>query len=100
MQVPPVAVVGNPNAPRIGFGLTLADRHGERLHTLCGGNQATVAVGLLRKGLVLLYQHLVVAMEFLVPLDGAEIGGGEQDRRHGKQQLERQEQAVGTPSTP
>jgi len=48
------------------------------LDTLCRGDEAAVTVGLLLEGLMLLNQHVGVAVEFLIPLDGSEIGGGEQ----------------------
>ena len=53
-------------------------RDGKRLHTLRGGYEAAVAVGLLLEGLVLLNEHTVIAVQLLVPLHGAEISRGKQ----------------------
>lgn len=61
----------------------MLDGHGEGLHALGGSYETAVAVGLLLKRLVLLYQHARVATEFLVPLNGTEIGGGEEGSRQG-----------------
>ena len=48
---------------------------GERKRTIGGGNNHTVAIGLLDKALMALYQALVVAVQLLIPLDGTEICG-------------------------
>lgn len=58
-------------------------RHSEWLYALSGGDETAVAVGLFLERLVLLYQHARIATELLVPLDGSEIGGGEEGSRQG-----------------
>ena len=80
VQMAPVAVVGKQWVACRGCVL---DGHGEGLHALSGRDETAVAVGLLLKRLVLLYQHARVATEFLVPLNGTEIGGGEEGSRQG-----------------
>ena len=49
---------------------------GEGEGTVGGGDEHAVAISLLDKALVALYQALVVAVQLLVPLNGAEISGG------------------------
>ena len=41
-----------------------------------GWGEHAGAIRLLDKGLVALYQAFIVAVQLLVPLNGAEIGGG------------------------
>ena len=49
---------------------------GEREGAVGGWDEHAVPISLLDKVLVALYQALVVAVQLLVPLNGAEIGGG------------------------
>ena len=49
---------------------------GEREGAVGGWDEHAVAISLLDKALVALYQALVVAVQLLIPLNGAEIGGG------------------------
>ena len=49
----------------------------QRLHPLRGGYQATVTVGLFLETLPLLYLHLFMAIQFLVPLNRSEISRAE-----------------------
>ena len=58
--------------------------YGEGLQTVGGGNDATVAIGLLLIGVVLFYQATVVAVKLLIPLHRTEIGGLQQCRGHGR----------------
>lgn len=48
---------------------------GEREGAVGGRDDHTVTIGLLDKALVALYQAFIVAVQLLVPLDGAEICG-------------------------
>ena len=95
MEVAPVAVVADASSPHLppptgGGGLRLiCGRNlpqlgeagggfygdGQCLRTLCSGDDTAVAVGLLLERLIALYPHLVGTVEFLVPLDGSEVGG-------------------------
>ena len=54
----------------------------QRLHSIGCSYDTTVAIGLFLEGVVLLYQAMVVAVEFLIPLDGTEISGLKQHRGH------------------
>ena len=49
---------------------------GEGEGAVGGWDEHAVAISLLDKALVALYQALVVAVQLLIPLNGAEIGGG------------------------
>ena len=49
---------------------------GEREGAVGGRDDHTVAIGLLDKALVALYQAFIVAVQLLIPLDGTEICGG------------------------
>ena len=58
-------------------------RHRKHLRTVGRCYAAAVAVGLLLEMIVLLYLAMVVSIEFLIPLDRAEIGGCKQSGGHG-----------------
>lgn len=80
VQMSPVAVVRDTNIAHEAFRAIVSFYgHGERLRTVGRGNDAAVAIGLLHKVVVLLNdaRH---AMQLLVPLYGAEVGGAEKDR--------------------
>lgn len=77
VQMSPVAVVRDTNIAHGALRAVVSlDGHGERLRTVGRCNDAAVAVGLLHKMVVLLNdaRH---AMQLLVPLNGAEVGGAE-----------------------
>ena len=75
VHVAPVAVVAD---ECILHAMTILERdwHGEGLHPLGGGNETAVAEGLFGKGLVLFYQHLIIAIKLLIPLHRTKISGG------------------------
>ena len=76
VEMTPVAVVGDAYVAHGTFHAVITlYRHGEGLRTIGRGNDATVAVGLLDKVVMLLYDAMVT-VELLIPLNGAEIGGG------------------------
>ena len=50
-------------------------RDGESQRTIGGGYDHAIAISLLDETLMALYQALIVAMEFLIPLHRTEIGG-------------------------
>ena len=76
VEMTPVAVVGDAYVAHGTFHAVITlYRHGEGLRTIGRGNDATVTVGLLDKVVVLLYDA-TVTVELLIPLNGAEIGGG------------------------
>ena len=80
VKVSPVAMVRDTNIAHGAFRAVVSFYgHGERLRTVGRGNDAAVAVGLLHKMVVLLNdaRH---AMQLLVPLNGAEVGGAEKGR--------------------
>ena len=77
VQMSPVAMVRDTNIAHGAFRAVVSFYgHGERLRTVSRGNDTSVAVGLLHKMVVLLNdaRH---AMQLLVPLNGAEVGGAE-----------------------
>lgn len=77
VQMSPVAMVRDTNIAHGAFRAVVSFYgHGERLRSIGRGNDAAVAVGLLHKVVVLLNdaRH---AMQLLVPLNGAEVGGAE-----------------------
>ena len=49
--------------------------NGECLHAIGSCNDAAVAIGLFLKGVVLLYETMVVAIQLLVPLYRAKVSG-------------------------
>ena len=57
--------------------LWMADGHCQCLHTLSSSNKAAVAVSLLHEGLMHFHQHMLMAIELLIPLNRAEISGRE-----------------------
>ena len=57
----------------------LFHRNGKCLDAVSGGNQTTVAIGLLLKALPLFYDDMFSPMQFLIPLHRAEIGCTQQD---------------------
>ena len=74
MHVAPVGVVGNADVLHR-QGDVVIGRDGEREGAVGGRDDHTVTIGLLDKALVALYQAFIVAVQLLVPLDGAEICG-------------------------
>lgn len=77
VQMSPVAMVRYTNIAHGAFRAVVSFYgHGERLRTVGRGNDTSVAIGLLHKVVVLLNdaRH---AMQLLVPLYGAEVGGAE-----------------------
>ena len=75
MHVAPVGVVGDADVLHR-QGDVVIGGNGEREGTVGGRDDHTVAIGLLDKALVALYQAFIVAVQLLIPLDGAEICGG------------------------
>ena len=51
-------------------------RHRQCLNTLRSGYEAAVTVGLLHERFLPVDDDLLIAIQFLIPLDGAEVGGG------------------------
>ena len=78
VQVPPVAVVADAYVAGEAARVVVCYGNGKCLYAVRGGDAATVAVGLFHETVVLFHPYLLVAIEFLVPLHGSEIGGGEQ----------------------
>lgn len=74
MHVAPVGVVGNADVLHR-QGDVVIGRDGEREGAVGGRDEHAVTIGLLDKALVALYQAFIVAVQLLVPLDGAEICG-------------------------
>ena len=74
MHVAPVGVVGDADVLHR-HRCVVARRDGEGERSVGGRNNHTVAISLLDKALVALYQALVVAVQFLVPLHRTKIGG-------------------------
>lgn len=75
MDVAPVGVVGDADVLHR-QGDVVIGGNGERERTVGGRDDHTVAIGLLDKALVALYQAFIVAVQLLIPLDGTEICGG------------------------
>ena len=74
MDVAPIGVVGDADVLHRHAGV-MVRRDGEGKRTIGGRDNHTVAISLLDKALVALYQALVVTVQLLVPLHGTEIGG-------------------------
>lgn len=80
VKVSPVAVVRDTNIAHGAFRAVVSFYgHGERLRTVGRCYDASVAIGLLHKVVVLL-KDARHAMQLLVPLYGAEVGGAEKRR--------------------
>lgn len=80
VQMSPVAMVRDTNIAHGAFRAVVSFYgHGERLRTVGSCNDTSVAVGLLHKVVVLL-KDARHAMQLLVPLYGAEVGGAEKGR--------------------
>ena len=75
MNMAPVGVVGDADVFHRQRCIVVRG-DGEREGAVGGWDEHAVAISLLDKALVALYQALVVAVQLLVPLNGAEIGGG------------------------
>ena len=75
MDVAPVGVVGDADVLHRQR-CVVVRWDGERERTIGGRDDHTVAIGLLDKALVALYQAFIVAVQLLIPLDGTEICGG------------------------
>ena len=86
MEVAPVAVVADVKVTDSRFLVSRRTLYGngQCLHTLCGCDDTAVAVGLFLERLMTLYPHLVGTVEFLVPLDGSEVGGGKEYVHRGR----------------
>ena len=75
MNMAPVGVVGDADVfHRQRCVVVRGDGEGEG--AVGGWDEHAVAISLLDKALVAFYQALVVAVQLLIPLNGAEIGGG------------------------
>ena len=74
MDVAPVGVVGDADVLHR-QGDVVIGGDGEREGAVGGRDDHTVAIGLLDKALVALYQAFIVAVQLLIPLDGTEICG-------------------------
>lgn len=74
MHVAPVGVVGDADVLHR-QGDVVIGGDGERKRAVGGRDEHAVTIGLLDKALVALYQAFIVAVQLLVPLDGAEICG-------------------------
>ena len=75
VNMAPVGVVGDADVfHRQRCVVVRGDGEGEG--AVGGWDEHAVAISLLDKALVALYQALVVAVQLLIPLNGAEIGGG------------------------
>lgn len=78
MEMAPGTMVADAYIAHLAFQAVIAlDGNGKRLGTLRRGDDATVAVGLLDEVVVLLDIAKAIAIELLIPLYRAEIGGGE-----------------------
>ena len=77
MQSSPVAVVADAYVACKGFVTIVTDGDGERLWAIWCSNDTAVAVGLLHKTVHALNHHMVIPVQFLIPLHRSEIGGGE-----------------------
>ena len=83
MEMPPIAVIGDPYVAGEALQrLAFLDRDGERQGAVGGGDDAAVAISLLREILAGLQADRVVAQEFGVILYRSEISGGKIDLRH------------------
>ena len=74
MHVAPVGMVGNANILHRQRSAVIS-RNGERKRTIGGRNDHTVAVSLLDKALMALYQAFLIAVQLLIPLHRTEIRG-------------------------
>ena len=74
MHVAPVGVVGDADVLHRQGDIVIGG-DGERKRAVGGRDEHAVTIGLLDKALVALYQAFIVAVQLLVPLDGAEICG-------------------------
>ena len=74
MDVAPVGVVGDADVLHRQRSVVVR-WDGEREGAVGGRDDHTVAIGLLDKALVALYQAFIVAVQLLIPLDGTEICG-------------------------
>ena len=74
VDVAPVGVVGDADVLHR-QGNVVIGGDGEREGAVGGRDDHTVTIGLLDKALVALYQAFIVAVQLLIPLDGAEICG-------------------------
>jgi hypothetical protein len=74
VHVAPVGVVGDADVLHRQRDVVIGG-DGEREGAVGGRDDHTVTIGLLDKALVALYQAFIVAVQLLVPLDGAEICG-------------------------
>ena len=74
MHVAPVGMVGNANILHRQRSAVIG-RNGEGKRTIGGRNDHTVAVSLLDKALMALYQALLIAVQLLIPLHRTEIRG-------------------------
>ena len=84
MLLSPFAVVADAYVACEVRAATMCDRDSQGLCALCGGNDTSVAVGLFDEMLVNVYPHLIIPVQFLVPLHRSEIGGGEETGEHGR----------------
>ena len=75
VDVAPVGVVGDADVLHRQRDVVIGG-DGEREGAVGGRDEHAVTIGLLDKALVALYQAFIVAVQLLVPLDGAEICGG------------------------
>ena len=74
MHVAPVGMVGNANILHRQRSAVIG-RNGERKRTIGGRDNHSVAVSLLDKALMALYQALLIAVQLLIPLHRTEIRG-------------------------
>ena len=74
MHVAPVGMVGNANILHRQRSAVIS-RNGERKRTIGGRDNHSVAVSLLDKTLMALYQALLIAVQLLIPLHRTEIRG-------------------------
>ena len=74
MHVAPIGVIGDADILHRQRDVVIGG-DGEREGAVGGRDDHTVTIGLLDKALVALYQAFIVAVQLLVPLDGAEICG-------------------------
>lgn len=74
MHVAPVGMVGNANILHRQRSVVIG-RNGEGKRTIGSRNDHTVAVSLLDKALMALYQAFLIAVQLLIPLHRTEIRG-------------------------
>lgn len=74
MHVAPIGVIGDADILHRQRDVVIGG-DGEREGAVGGRDEHAVTIGLLDKALVALYQAFIVAVQLLVPLDGAEICG-------------------------